>query len=135
VPNFSSFQARWAGANWFHLDLPRHLFHFPVAALRRLLDETGFACQREAHFSLRQNPFGWIQSALNRSRSLPRNGLYHLLQDLEARGSPPFNWRTRTLLRLWFVVGALPALTLSLVAAAARSGATVQLVARKMHRE
>ena len=58
VPNFSSWQARWAGAAWFHLDLPRHLFHFPLPALRRLLEECGLACRSEHHFSLRQNPFG-----------------------------------------------------------------------------
>ena len=66
VPNLASRQAAWSGAAWFHLDLPRHLYHFPLAALRRLLDETGFEPVSDHHFSLRQNPFGWIQSALNR---------------------------------------------------------------------
>ena len=41
VPNFSSLQARITGAAWFHLDLPRHVFHFPLPALRRLLTLTG----------------------------------------------------------------------------------------------
>jgi len=37
VPNFSSAQARWTGAAWFHLDLPRHLYHFPLAVGTPLL--------------------------------------------------------------------------------------------------
>jgi SAM-dependent methyltransferase len=45
VPNFSSLQARWAGPAWFHLDLPRHVFHFPIRALRRLLEQSGFVCE------------------------------------------------------------------------------------------
>ena len=63
VPNYSSLQARCFGAGWFHLDPPRHLYHFPVEGLRRLLESTGFQVDREHHFSLRQNPFGWVQSA------------------------------------------------------------------------
>ena len=69
VPNYSSLQARWSDAAWFHLDLPRHLFHFPLEGLRRLLVDTGFTPRSEHHFSLRQNPFGWVQSALNKFAS------------------------------------------------------------------
>ena len=71
VPNFESFQASFSGPAWFHLDLPRHLYHFPLSALRRLLERVGFEIASEHHFSLRQNPFGWIQSWLNRFPSLP----------------------------------------------------------------
>src|SRR3954454_22183190 len=28
VPNFGSWEARWRGPGWFHLDVPRHLTHF-----------------------------------------------------------------------------------------------------------
>ena len=77
VPNFSSEQARWAGDAWFHLDLPRHLYQFPLESLKRLLRDTGFAPVSDHHFSLRQNPFGWIQSAQNRRASLPRKRFVH----------------------------------------------------------
>jgi 2-polyprenyl-3-methyl-5-hydroxy-6-metoxy-1,4-benzoquinol methylase len=75
VPNFSSAQARWSGPAWFHLDAPRHLYHFPLPALRQLIERCGFVCSSEHHFSLRQNAFGWIQSALNRFSRQPRNAL------------------------------------------------------------
>jgi 2-polyprenyl-3-methyl-5-hydroxy-6-metoxy-1,4-benzoquinol methylase len=130
VPNFSSAQARWAGAAWFHLDLPRHLHHFPVAALRGLLEESGFRCAATHHFSLRQNPFGWIQSALNRDASLPRNGLYTLLHRRHG-GEPPFDPRTRRRLLARGALLAPLALALSLLEAVARSGATVHVVARR----
>jgi 2-polyprenyl-3-methyl-5-hydroxy-6-metoxy-1,4-benzoquinol methylase len=131
VPNFSSVQARWAGAAWFHLDAPRHLFHFPRAALVRLLQELGFDVESEHHFSLRQNPFGWIQSLLNRIPSLPRNGLYTLLHE-RAPGEPlPYSADTRFWLRLAGLLLAPPALLASVLAACARSGATLNVVARK----
>ncbi|MCP4657372.1 MAG: class I SAM-dependent methyltransferase [bacterium] len=129
VPNFSSLQARWTGAAWFHLDLPRHLFHFPLAALERLLVDCGFTCASRHHFSLRQNPFGWVQSLLNRSRRLPRNGLYELLQPQSgaaARLRPAVRRRLRT--AYW--LGMPPAVGLSLLATLLRQGATVSVVGR-----
>jgi SAM-dependent methyltransferase len=131
VPNFSSLQARWAGPAWFHLDLPRHVFHFPLRALRRLLEQSGFTCESAHHFSLRQNPFGWIQSSLNRRRDLPRNGLYTLLHRRAPGEPPPFDSAMRRRLLRAGILRAPLAFTLTFAEAALRSGATVHVVARK----
>ena len=131
VPNFASWQARWSGAAWFHLDLPRHLYHFPLPALCRLLETLGFEVEEEHHFSLRQNPFGWIQSALNGIPALPRNGLYTLLQSRRSQEPPPFGAGMRWLLRLLFVVMTPFALALSCLEVLGRSGATVHVVATR----
>jgi SAM-dependent methyltransferase len=131
VPNFSSWQARWTGAAWFHLDLPRHLWHFPLAALRRLLCDCGFEIRSEHHFSLRQNPFGWVQSALNRVPGLPRNGLYTLLQHRSVQGPMPFDAATRAWLWLSFLCGTPLGLLATLAETACRDGATVHVVAER----
>jgi SAM-dependent methyltransferase len=131
VPNFSSLQARFAGAAWFHLDLPRHLFHLPLPALRHLLEATGFEVVSEHHFSLRQNPFGWVQSALNLCRRLPRNGLYALLRQRPVGSAPPFRAATRFWLRAALVALTPPALAAAVLETALRSGATVHVVARR----
>ncbi len=130
VPNYSSQQARWSGPAWFHLDLPRHLFHFPVAGLRRLLIDSGFAPRSEHHFSLRQNPFGWVQSALNRFRRLPRNGLYTLLKSRPG-AEPAYGLPARIVLRLAYWMGMPIACALSVAEALARSGASVCIVAER----
>lgn len=131
VPNFSSIQSRWAGAAWFHLDPPRHLFHFPAAALEQLADGLGFATLSRHHFSLRQNPFGWIQSTQNKFRWLPRNGLYAMLHHRSSDLKKPFSQLLR--LQLWFCFAVLapPALVLSIFAACVRSGATIHMVFQK----
>jgi 2-polyprenyl-3-methyl-5-hydroxy-6-metoxy-1,4-benzoquinol methylase len=131
VPNFSSLQARWAGAAWFHLDLPRHLYHFPLSALRRLLERNGFEVRSEHHFSLRQNPFGWIQSFQNRWPDLPRNGLYRLLYQRSPGEEPPAARPVRAALWAMLLFGAAPALAAALVETLLRSGATVHLVCRR----
>jgi SAM-dependent methyltransferase len=42
LPNFGSLQARRFGANWFHLDLPRHRSHFTRRGLELLLRRLDF---------------------------------------------------------------------------------------------
>ncbi len=42
VPNFGGWQSRRFGANWYHLDLPRHRTHFTARALDRALRSAGF---------------------------------------------------------------------------------------------
>ena len=128
VPNFSSWQSRWTGAAWFHLDPPRHIYHFPLAALKSLLTDCGFTCRGEHHFSLRQNPFGWVQSWLNRTGWFPRNMLYELLHRRRER-TMPVPRRQRFWLFAAFVLGMPIAVALAVLAAAARSGATVHVVA------
>lgn len=131
VPNYSSLQARFSGPAWFHLDLPRHLFQFPVGALRRLLTDVGLTCRSEHHFSLRQNPFGWVQSLLNRCAWLPRNGLYVLLHHRSSQDVQAYGRLIRCQLWLAFLLLMGPALVLSVIAAIARSGATVHVVAAR----
>jgi 2-polyprenyl-3-methyl-5-hydroxy-6-metoxy-1,4-benzoquinol methylase len=131
VPNFASWQARWSGAAWFHLDLPRHLYHFPLPALCRMLRDHGFEVDEVHHFSLRQNPFGWIQSALNRIPGLPRNGLYTLLHSRSRREPVPYDVGTRVLLLGLFALGAPLALAVVLLETLLGSGATVHVVARR----
>ena len=131
VPNFSSWQARFGGAGWFHLDAPRHLYQFPLPALRRLMERCGFDCRGDYHFSLRQNPFGWIQSVQNRLDPERPNRLYTALhgpaQPVGAGGVQ--RAPSKVLAVLWLALGAVPALALSVIEAICRSGATVHVVA------
>jgi SAM-dependent methyltransferase len=128
VPNFSSLQARWSGPAWFHLDLPRHLYHFPSAGLAKLLEECGFRVESSHHFSLRQNPFGWVQSALNKLPGLRRNSLYELLHRRNG-DRVPFGLMTRLALYAAFVAGMPIALLIEIAASLLRTGATVHFVA------
>jgi len=131
VPNFSSLQARASGAAWFHLDLPRHLYQFPLAGLKTLLDRTGFEVGAAYHFSLRQNPFGWIQSLLNKISFLPRNGLYVLLHRQHPRAQKPYGARMRGCLWICLALGTPLGALLTLLGTALRSGATVHVVAHR----
>ena len=127
VPNFSSWQSRCMQAAWFHLDPPRHLYHFPLNSLKQLLTDCGFQTRSDHHFSLRQNPFGWIQSVQNCCRWLPRNGLYAMLHRLNDQHGKLLFW-TKVQLMILCVFLAPISLILSVLEAIFRQGATVHVV-------
>lgn len=43
VPNFASWERHLFGPLWFHLDVPRHRFHFTDKGIRILLSKAGFS--------------------------------------------------------------------------------------------
>lgn len=65
VPDFGGIQSRFFGNKWFHVDAPRHLFHFNKESLKAYLEKTGFDITRSSNMSWEYDLFGFIQSALN----------------------------------------------------------------------
>jgi SAM-dependent methyltransferase len=65
VPDSSGYQATIFGKNWFHLDVPRHLFHFDSVSLQNLLTSSGFVIKRKYHQEFEYDMMGWVQSFLN----------------------------------------------------------------------
>jgi SAM-dependent methyltransferase len=129
VPNFGSWQARSFGRHWFHLDLPRHLYHFRLAPLRRFLEEQQLDILEVRTQAWDQNPYGFVQSCLNRLywRHAP-NGLY---QALKKHGTPPGLFRLVSYLTL--AAAACPlALVENLVTTQLGLGATLILYGRKL---
>ncbi|MCX5797445.1 MAG: class I SAM-dependent methyltransferase [Elusimicrobia bacterium] len=131
VPNYDSWQARLFGRHWFHLDLPRHCFHFGPRSLQALLARHSFRVVRRDHFCLEQNPFGWLQSAYN-ALGLPKNLLYDLLKAPSARSGTARRHPLACLLALSLLPVLLPlALLLTVLDAALRQGGTVEVYAVK----
>ncbi len=71
VPDAEGLQARVFGSSWFHLDVPRHLYHFGDRSLTRLLNDAGLTILRRWHQELEYDLFGWAQSALNKLLPVP----------------------------------------------------------------
>ena len=89
VPNLASWQARLTRDRWFHLDLPRHLFHFTPQALAIALARTGFRVTRLSHFSFEQNPYGWLQSGFNLAGGRWSALYYQIRAQGSAHAQPP----------------------------------------------
>jgi SAM-dependent methyltransferase len=130
VPNLDSLQARWFGPHWFHLDIPRHLFHFTPGSLSALLARSGFHTERIGHFNLEQkNPYGMLQSALNRLTAgvYEPNFLYEVF-----KGTRREVRRVDELLqRLAFVLGMPIALCAAVLEAMLGRGGTIEIWATR----
>jgi 2-polyprenyl-3-methyl-5-hydroxy-6-metoxy-1,4-benzoquinol methylase len=132
VPNFESLQARFAGRHWFHLDVPRHYHHFGLGLLTRLLTSNGFSILDVSHLSLEYNPYGWIQSLLNRL-GFRNNLLYDLLKNPSARSLK--NPLRTAPLQVLLTLAVLPVIVplsfgLTLLEVLLRRGGTVEVYAR-----
>lgn len=80
IPDISSLQARMHPATWFHLDVPRHLYHFSEKGLKSALTRTGFTAVRNMAGDRMQNLFGWLQSTANLFTPRHINAIYRLIQ-------------------------------------------------------
>ena len=129
MPNIDSWQARWAGASWFHLDVPRHLFHYDPATMTALLDAHGFRVEKISHYSLEQDPFGLLQSALHR---LGRShfGLYRLLRGPLDRRDRARGQRLPLLAA--YLAAFVPAAAVSMLWSLRGSGAAFTVLARRV---
>ena len=87
VPDAAGLQASLFKESWFHLDVPRHLYHFSRSALESLLGRAGFAVERWHHQELELDVFGWMQSALNAVLPKP-NVLFQSLTGKPSHGGP-----------------------------------------------
>lgn len=124
VPNIDSWQARLFRGAWFHLDPPRHFFHFGPRSLGAALQAAGFRVERMRHLSWEQNLYGVIQSALN-SLGFPRDDLYETL-----KGNRPLLSAARDAIEVPLAAALfLPAVVFTAGEAALRHGGTIECVA------
>jgi SAM-dependent methyltransferase len=131
VPNYDSWQARVFGRFWFHIDAPRHYFHFGPKSLEAILVRHGFRTVQLDHFSFEQNPYGILQSVYN-ALGLRFNLLYSLLKDRSARTDTVTQYPLQTV----FIALTLPlllplVLVATVVESALRSGGSFELYAIK----
>ena len=125
VPDAAGLQASLFGRSWFHLDVPRHLYHFTRRALDALLARTGFRVDTWHHQELELDVFGWMQSALNAVLPKP-NVLFQSLTGKPSHGGPA----QRMLSYALGTALAPAALAATAIGTATRRGGTLVAIAR-----
>lgn len=109
VPNFASVQARVFRSEWFHLDVPRHLFHYTPSGMRMLIETAGLTPVDVNFHSGEHNWAGILGSIMELSR--PGESIMH-----------------KTLRK---AIGMPVAKALAFVEAALGKGGTFEIYARK----
>jgi SAM-dependent methyltransferase len=128
VPNLASWQSRWFGDRWFHLDIPRHFVHLPARTLAAGLEARGLRIERCSYWRGGQLLFGWLHGMVG---ALPgRTDLYAAIRRSEAQNIPVAG--TRRVLALGAAAMMAPAAAiLTAGEVAARAGGTVYVEARR----
>ncbi len=133
VPNISSYQAKVKLWTWFHLDVPRHLFHFSKNGIIQLLEQNGFEIINVQSGDFIQNLFGWFQSLANLFTPQDINGLYRFLQ-----GGKPFQKASKktVIIQLMTIVFWLPVGVIGyLVETISGNHGTITIYAKKRGKE
>ena len=132
LPNRESLQAKYAGPHWFHLDIPRHYFHFTLGGVKKLLGAGGFTPLYISHFSFEQDIFSCIQTLYNLA-GFEHDLLYNMLRTRDAKiGDRTKGGAAQKLA----VLGLLPfaaaaAMLLFFLEVVLRRGGSVEIYARK----
>ena len=119
TPNLDSLQARIAGRDWFHLDLPRHRTHFTPAGLRACMRRAGIEPGRTWHFVPEHNVHGMWFALLTRLGMTPGFPFHALKRNV------PIGLRDLALVALAGPLLLPVAIVLELAACAARRGGTI----------
>jgi len=65
VPNFNSWQSRIAKSKWLHLDLPKHLSHFNIDVLNKIISDSNCIIAKTESFSIIAGVLGMSNSIMN----------------------------------------------------------------------
>jgi len=125
VPDAGGLQARCFHERWFHLDVPRHLYHFTNESLQKLLDLSGFEPVQSWHQEFEYDLLGWTQSILNRLLPAP-NLFFHQLTRRQTHAGALQSWIS-WLGGLAFSAAALPMVAFGTMI---RQGGTLIIAAR-----
>jgi SAM-dependent methyltransferase len=129
VPNFASPEAQAAPSSWFHLDVPRHLTHFPADVLRSQLERRGLTIEAERYSAPEYDVFSLVQTWQNRL-GLPSNLLFLMLKRERGRGGRRPTAIERVLAALLLPALVPVALVITSWRAWAGKGAVVTFLAR-----
>jgi SAM-dependent methyltransferase len=75
VPNFESVQSKVFRSHWYHIDIPRHLFHYTPRTLGAIVEQCGFTVQ-DVGYGWREHDRAGILGSLMRL-SPPGEHLLH----------------------------------------------------------
>jgi len=119
TPNLDSLQARIAGRDWFHLDLPRHRTHFTPAGIRACMRRAGIEPGRTWHLVPEHNLHGMWFALLTRLGMSPGFPFHALKRNV------PIGPRDLALVALAGPLLLPVAIVLELAACATRRGGTI----------
>lgn len=130
VPNGASWDFSLGRAKWFHLDVPRHLYHFSPDSLGRLIEQAGFRVISTSTSSLEDNPIGTLQTVMAAAGFRP-GSVFSLIKGGNETGPAASKLVKRLGTAAGIAALALPSFLLAEIAQKAGRGGTLTVSAVK----
>lgn len=131
APNFGSWQAKFFKGNWFHLDVPRHVFHYDIKSLQSILRKTNFTICKISYFSFIYGFFGLLQSSLN-VLCRRKNLLFDIINRKISKRDLLHNCRDTIFTFLFFIPVSSLSLPFFLLESVFKKGSILTVWAKKM---
>lgn len=133
IPNIDSLEFKITKQKWFHLDAPRHLYHYAPKTITALLEKCGFDVLRITHGAFEYNVFTFTQSVIN-TIDINMDSFYRFLKHGSLKKAKHY-----TLSELYsIVIGILlnfilflPSIFFAYFSAVFKQGATIYVYAQK----
>jgi len=128
VPNLSSFQFMLTKLKWFHLDVPRHLYHFKLPVLSKMIIENGFIIKKVSTLSFEYGVFGFAQSIINLVSPTLNFAYRHLLKlQKNKNGDQIIDYLLLPIIFPLLIIGCIVELFASLF----QKGSVIRIIAQK----
>lgn len=135
IPNMDSLEFKITRRRWFHLEAPRHLYHYTPATITSLLSKCGFEVTKIDHGAFEYNIFSFSQSLIN-TLDISTNSFYRFLKHGKLK---TLKQKHRSIAQLFSIVLGIflnvvlfvPSVLFSFIAGILKHGATIYVYARK----
>jgi ubiquinone/menaquinone biosynthesis C-methylase UbiE len=135
VPNFGSFQARLNRSKWIYTETPRHLYHYTIQSLTKLIEDRSFKIKSVSTQSIEFGPIGFITNLFNLI-VLEKNLLFKLLfkkkQDRILEDSFFTNIISYLLILIFLLPFSMISIFLEIIAIIFKKGSVIRIVAEKV---
>ena len=135
VPNFGSLQAKLNRSKWIYTETPRHLYHYTIQSLTKLLKDKSFNIKSISTQSIEFGPIGFITNLFNLIIS-EKNLLFKLLfkqkQNRISEDSIFINIVNYLFILILILPFSLISIFLEIFAIIFKKGSVIRIVAEKL---
>ena len=135
VPNFGSLQARLNRSKWIYTEAPRHLYHYTIQSLTKLIKDKSFKIKSVSTRSIEFGPIGFVTNLFNLLIS-EKNLLFKLLfkqkQDRILENSFFINIASYLLILIFLLPFSIISIFLEIIAIIFKKGSVIRIVAEKI---
>ncbi|MEK6940752.1 MAG: class I SAM-dependent methyltransferase [Nanoarchaeota archaeon] len=129
IPNIKCLQFKYFKKKTFHLDIPRHIWHFSPNTIKQLLQKHGYKATSINHYSFEYGAFSFTQGLYNTLTTVEHNYFYNKIKRNYVQSVS--NNKNKIITYLLFPVFVPVGIIGSFIESSLKKGASIQVTAQK----